>query len=389
MVSPEENDRMTRIGPGTPAGTLLRHYWHPLCAMSELSDAEPKRRIRILGENLVLFRDGKGLLGLIAEQCAHRRASLFYGFIEEDGLRCAYHGWKYDTVGRCIEQPFEPSNSPLKNEVCPTAYQVCEMAGLYWGYMGPQPAPLLPRWEVLIATNGKRRISVLPVIDCNWLQIMENSVDTTHTRYLHGEMMKHIGLPERGAYYARPIEAYDFEVVKEENWAGIRKVRVWGSDRSEREIGHPVIFPCTLLVPQAENLVMHFRVPIDDLHTRIFRIQYTPGTDSVATDLELPPVDYVPPFKDENGAYFLGTFASQDAMAWETEGPIMDRTKELLGTSDLGVVLYRRMLLAQIALVESGDEPIGRIHDPAKNPIILIPVSEGQARMAREMKLPV
>jgi 5,5'-dehydrodivanillate O-demethylase len=386
MVTQVENEYMTRIGPGTPAGNLLRLYWHPVCPAVELSAEKPKRRIRMLGEDLVLFRDGKGRVGLIPEQCPHRRASLYYGFVEDEGIRCPYHGWKFDTARKCIEQPFEPKDSPLKNDVRPTEYVIEKLAGIYWAYMGPKPVPQLPRWEAAVATEGKRRIQVLPDIAANWLQVMENSVDTTHTHFLHARMMTELGMPERGAYYARPIEAYDFEVVQEEVWAGVRKIRTYGGDNGEKELGHPLIFPLILLAPQEESLVMHFRVPIDDTHTRIIRIHYTPGTDTKGMDWENPPVEYGPRFRDETGEYDLRTFAAQDGMAWETEGPIHDRSKELLGTSDRGLTFYRRMLVEQIKAVEAGKEPIGRIHDAAKNHEIVIKVSEGQARMARDMK---
>ena len=386
MVTQAENEYMTRIGPGTPAGTLLRRYWHPVCPAAELTDEKPKRRIRILGEDLLLFRDGKGRVGLIPEQCPHRRASLFYGFVEDDGIRCPYHGWKFDTARTCIEQPFEPANSPLKNDVCPSDYVVEKLAGLYWAYMGPKPAPLLPRWEAAVATGGKRRVQVLPEIHANWLQVMENSVDTTHTHYLHARMMTELGMPERGAYYARPIEAYDFEVVKDDAWAGVRKIRTYGGADGEKELGHPLIFPLILLAPQEENLVMHFRVPIDDTHTRIIRVFYTPGTDTKNIDWDNPPLEYGPKFRNADGSYDLSTFAAQDAMAWETEGPVVDRTKELLGTSDRGITLYRKMLVEQIKAVQAGKEPLGVIRDPAINRQIMIKVSEGQARMAQKMK---
>jgi 5,5'-dehydrodivanillate O-demethylase len=386
MVTRAENEYMTRIGPGTPAGTLLRRYWHPVCPAAELTDEKPKRRIRILGEDLLLFRDGKGRVGLIPEQCPHRRASLYYGFVEDDGIRCPYHGWIFDAARACIEQPFEPANSPLKNDVCPSDYQVEKLAGLYWAYMGPNPAPLLPRWEAAVATAGKRRVQILPDVAANWLQVMENSVDTTHTHYLHARMMTELGMPERGAYYARPIEAYDFEVVKDDTWAGVRKIRTYGGDEGEKELGHPLIFPLILLAPQEENLVMHFRVPIDDTHTRIIRIHYTPGTDTKGIDWDNPPLEYGSEFKNADGSYDLRTFAAQDAMAWETEGPIVDRTKELLGTSDRGITLYRKMLVEQIKAVQAGKEPLGLIRDPAKNRQITIKVSEGQARMAQKMK---
>jgi 5,5'-dehydrodivanillate O-demethylase len=166
----------------------------------------------------------------------------------------------------------------------------------------------------------------------------------------------------------------------------VRKIRTYGGEGGEKELGHPLIFPLILLAPQEENLVMHFRVPIDDTHTRIIRIHYTPGTDTKGMDWENPPVEYGPRLKDENGEYDLRTFAAQDGMAWETEGPIVDRTKELLGTSDRGLTFYRRMLMEQIKAVEAGKEPLGLIHDPVKNREIVIKVSEGQARMARQMR---
>jgi 5,5'-dehydrodivanillate O-demethylase len=384
VLSHEENELLTRIGPGTPAGNLLRRYWHPICPVRELSATSPKKRLRVLGEDLLLFRDGKGRVGLVAEQCAHRRASLYYGFIEDDGIRCPYHGWKYDVSGRCTEQPFEPAESPLKNETCQSSYEVQELAGMFWAYMGPKPAPLLPNWEPLVTTAGPRRIYVLPELQCNWLQIMENSVDTTHTYYLHGHMMATKGMAEKARYYYRPIKDYDFEVVKEDTWAGVRKIRTYGGDNAEKELGHPLIFPCILMSPQREHIVMHFRLPVDDTHTRIYRIEYTPGGDTSEMDWANPPVHYVPSFKDETGEFKLDTFGSQDGMAWETQGPILDRSLENLGTSDRGLVLYRRMLKEQILAVQQGQEPLGIIRDPKKNQRIVIPVSEGQGRMARK-----
>ncbi|HTI88077.1 MAG TPA: Rieske 2Fe-2S domain-containing protein [Alphaproteobacteria bacterium] len=386
MLTPQENEFLTRIGPGTPAGALLRRYWHPICPVAELTAVAPRKRIRILGENLLLFRDGSGRAGLILEQCPHRSASLFYGFVESDGIRCPYHGWKFDTARRCIEQPFEPGNTRLRERVVPSDYLVEEMAGLFWGYMGPKPAPLLPRWEAAVATRGRRRLNVLPVIDANWLQIVENSVDPTHTHYLHAHMMIALGIRDKGAYHARPIQDFDFEVVHEETWTGVRKIRVWGGKDGEREFGHPLIFPGTLLVPAEDLIVMHFRVPVDDTHTRVIRIQYAPDADSTGMDWNNPPIDYFPPFKNENGEYDLTTFSGQDAMAWETEGPIVDRSRELLGSSDRGIALYRRMLKEQIVAVAEGRDPVGLIRDPEKNREISIAVSTGQARMARQMK---
>jgi 5,5'-dehydrodivanillate O-demethylase oxygenase subunit len=383
MLSAQENEFLTRIGPGTPAGNLLRRYWHPLCPAAELTTEKPKKRVKIMGENLVVFRDPAGRYGAMAEQCPHRRASLYYGFIENDGLRCPYHGWKFRLDGQCIEQPFEPADSRLKDEICQTAYPVEKLAGLLFIYMGPQPAPLLPRWETLVRTDGARKIRVLPDHDCNWVQTMENSVDPTHTYYLHGHTLVLAGQIERARYYYRPMEKVEFEVVKTPTWAGIRKIRAFGGDDPEKETGHPLIFPNILLVPQGEHLALHWRVPIDDEHTRVFWFIFTPGAKSADPDAD-PQVDYSPSFKNE-GEYELikYAFASQDMMAWETQGPVVDRSLENLGTTDRGVVLYRKLLREQIERLQNGEEPAGVIRDPALNERIDITLSSGQARTVR------
>src|SRR5438874_6278856 len=181
MLSQEENDLLTRVGPGTPAGKLLRRYWHAVAPAAELSDAKPKKRVRILGENLLLYKNRNGGYGLVAERCSHRGASLYYGFVEDDGIRCAYHGWKYDGCGKCLEQPFEPVGSTYKDRIQQGAYPVQKLAGLLFVYMGPEPAPLLPRWDVLVREDGVRRLEMRPPLTCNWLQAEENTADTTHT----------------------------------------------------------------------------------------------------------------------------------------------------------------------------------------------------------------
>ena len=175
MLSKEDNELLTQTSAGTPGGELLRRYWMPLCPAAELNAEKPKRRVRVLGENLVLFRDGQGRHGLVAEQCPHRNASLYYGFVEDVGLRCAYHGWKFDAEGACIERPFEKvKDAHLPN--CAKAYPVQMLGGIMFGYLGPLPAPLLPRWENFVRKDGKRTITVLPVHNCNWLQAQEKAI---------------------------------------------------------------------------------------------------------------------------------------------------------------------------------------------------------------------
>jgi 5,5'-dehydrodivanillate O-demethylase len=183
MLSKEMNERLTRVGPGTPLGNLLRRYWFPIARTPELVD-EPVLAVTLLGENLALFRSDSGKLGLVAQRCPHRGASLAYGIPEEGGIRCAYHGWCFDRTGQCIDQPAEPADSTFKDRIQVPAYPVQELGGFVWAYLGPQPVPLLPRWDVLVRADLDRSIGVthLPI---NFLQAMENSMDPIHFEWLH------------------------------------------------------------------------------------------------------------------------------------------------------------------------------------------------------------
>src|SRR5215204_1896762 len=165
MLTAEENELLTRVGPGTPCGDLFRRYWHPVAIVSELSHATPTRHVRILGEDLVLFRDKSGNVGLLADHCSHRGASLLYGRVEERGIACAYHGWLYDTAGNCLECPAEPEGSKFHLTVKVRAYPVKEFIGMYWAYLGPLPAPEIPRYDVFVRQDGRRRILLLPPLD--------------------------------------------------------------------------------------------------------------------------------------------------------------------------------------------------------------------------------
>jgi len=305
----------------------------------------------------------------------HRGASLYYGYVEDDGIRCCYHGWKYDCSGQCTEQPFEPKASRLKDEIRLRSYPVQRLGGLLFAYMGPDPAraPLLPRWDVLVREDGKREIKMFPTHECNWLQIQENTADSTHTFFLHGVMDQKLGLKHPFApYYRRPIEKLEFSYCE---W-GIDKVIVYGGDVPEKEIRPPLIFPNILRIPNGPMEVMHWRVPIDDVSTRIVFVAFTPARDaSVRTreDDEIP-YTYLPPMKAQDGEYDLKTFFSQDQMAQESQGAIYDRTNENLGVSDRGIVLLRKMLLEQIERVERGEDPtVAVVRDPQRNRMIDFP----------------
>lgn len=389
-LSHELNLRLTQVGPGTPAGALLRRYWMPLCPAAEITAERPKKRLRLLGEDLVLYRDGRGRYGLIPEACPHRAVSLAYGFVEEDGIRCAYHGWKFDVSGACVDQPFEPHPEKLKPLACRPGYVVEALAGMLWGYLGPLPAPLLPRWEMLVSKTGLRNIVVLPLHNCNWLQAQENSVDPVHTYYLHAQMLLRQP-PEVGAefaasiaYFGRPIEDYDFELVHEPAWSGIRKIRQFGGDRPQRESGHPAIFPNALVALQDHGPVMHFRAPVDDTHTRIFWVGFVRSENGAPVEQadDTIPVTYLPHPKRPDGDYDLSTFVNHDLMAWETQGDRYDRTQELLGASDRGVTMLRKLLREQIDVVEAGGEPVGVIRDPALNELISFNLTDDVSRHA-------
>jgi 5,5'-dehydrodivanillate O-demethylase len=367
MLTEEQNKLLTAVGPGTPGGELLRRYWHPFAVAAELSEDKPKKRIKILGENLVLFRlpagSGKeAKYGLVDERCSHRRASLYYGFVEEDGLRCAYHGWKYGVEGNCLDQPFE-KDPEFKKEVCHKAYPVEQLSGLLFAYLGPpEKKPLLPRWDFLAREDWPRKIEVHPVLDCNWLQPMENAVDPSHTHYLHGETFRQKGIRRDVSYNLKKVDHFEFEPCE---W-GIRKRRVFVD--GEKEIGHVLVFPNMLRHPGS----LHFRVPIDDTHTQIYRVI---RSEKAAASGDAPPVEYVT-YKDGAGEFHMENFPSQDAMAWETQGPITERTRELLGESDRGITLFRKMLREQIDLVGRGGEPMALVRDPAINRVIEFATSE-------------
>ena len=187
MLAREDNERITRVGPGTPAGELLRRYWQPVAASAELTDEEPIMKVRILGEDLALYRDKSGNYGAVGEQCPHRMASLAYGRVEEDGIRCPYHGWKFDCRGNCVETPAEAPGATLKDSIQHTAYPVEKLGGMLFLYMGPDPVPALPRGDVLTWEHGHRYIRKFEPLRCNWFQCMENSVDPSHLYWLHGD----------------------------------------------------------------------------------------------------------------------------------------------------------------------------------------------------------
>jgi 5,5'-dehydrodivanillate O-demethylase len=373
-LTQEENDFLTRVGPGTPAGELFRRYWLPVGVASELTPDNPTQIVRILGETLVLFLDRSGNVGLVADKCAHRGASLLYGRVEERGISCPYHGWLYDTCGNVLETPPEKNDAIIKSVKQPS-YPVQKFIGLYWTYMGPLPAPVLPRYDLWVRKDGRRRLVIQPQLDANWLQAMENSIDPAHLQILHQELIGRGRKPintTRG--FTDDVEDFGFT----ETSYGVLKDRTYKNGLLEQ---HPVIFPNILRQANATQI----RVPIDDEHTRIFFVRFDATEDgSLIEDEGEHSVEYVPSYKQPQDKLHPFTrfrwdaVQAQDHMAWETQGPISDRTKEHLSYSDRGVVLLRRMLKENIEKAMRGEDPLGVQRDPHHEMIDTNMMGEGQ-----------
>jgi 5,5'-dehydrodivanillate O-demethylase oxygenase subunit len=382
MVTPEENELLTRIGPGSRMGALLRRYWYPMAATAEMADRWTMR-VRLLGEDLVLYRDRSGTFGLVGEFCPHRRASLAYGIPDERGIRCPYHGWKFDETGRCIDQPNEPDGSSFREKVATSGYPVRDFGGMLWAYLGPLPAPEIPAVDGFVV-DGAIRLVGKAVVPCNWLQIMENSLDPVHAEWAHGilsEFIREADGPRASSRHHKQIRFREFEY-------GIYKQRLLegqSEDADDWTVGHPVIFPNLLAngnaSPAWRNYSYQIRVPIDDTNTLHFWYNAYIPPEGVAAPPHLfeQMWYYDVPYRDERGDYTLQYTDSQDIMAWVTQGAIADRSIERLGTTDVGIIAYRQMLLRELAKVERGEDPMCVIRDPARNTVIDIPLEKNKA----------
>ncbi len=372
MLIPEQNEHLTRVGPGTPMGSLMRRYWHLAAATAQL-EANPIRAVKLLGESLVLYRDKQGRLGLLAEACAHRGVSLAYGMIENEGLRCSYHGWLYDAGGKCLQQPLEPGGGSPKDQMTTVAYPVQELAGLIFAYLGPGPVPLLPRYNVLVWDDVARETDGT-MISCNWLQVMENLLDPMHVENLHGRYFAYVLERQGGdrlqeflsSYAPAPMRKIGFDLFER----GIIERHVVRTEEDYSwKTGTPTFFPTTSLVGSSGKTgSVIFVVPVDDTHT--WFVQHVARRPSGP----IPPQEanrfYDVPGLDPKGKFITDTANGQDHMAVVTQGGIARREVERLGMSDLGIVLYRELLMEQMERVERGHDPMNVYRNPTESRVI-------------------
>jgi 5,5'-dehydrodivanillate O-demethylase oxygenase subunit len=371
MLDHAKNQLLTQVSRGTPMGELLRRYWMPIAATSEFT-TESVKPVRLMGEDLTLYKDLNGTFGLVDRHCPHRCADMSYGFVEQSGLRCSYHGWLFGEDGRCLEQPYEDVAQPearYRDKVRITAYPVECKAGLIWAYLGPKPAPLVPTWEPFVWTNGFVQI-VFADVPCNWLQCQENSVDPLHFEWMHmnwGVRLKDQMGPYSPRHLKLAFDEFDYGIV-------YRRIREGMSEEDPLwKVGRVCLWPNALFTGD------HFewRVPIDDENT----LSVTWCFSRVPRDREpyvqeQIPAWHGPVFDAETGRWISSHVMNQDFVAWMGQGTIADRTREHLGTSDAGIIMMRQRFLRDIEGLARGEDPKAVIRDAEINRCINLPIAD-------------
>ena len=359
MLSLEENERFTRVGPGTPCGEMMRRYWWPVGFADEIKGQRP-RKVKLLGEEFVLFRDGSGAIGMLDLLCAHRRTSLALGRVEDQGLRCCYHGWLFGADGRCLDQPCEEPDSNFKDKVRQRAHPTRVAAGIVFAYIGPEPVPLLPKYDLLTRNVGKR-VLFTNLNHCNWLQAVENAADVSHIPWLHAG-------PYPGFAAKRP------KVTWERNRFGLHwEISIEGYNDVN---AGDVIFPngnrfASSRIGQAwsalkdrdmdarQNLL--YRVPEDDVTLRNYFLALYDEGDTLVQVTQGDRAVVAGEYAHVDDGWWDIDSRDQDRAAVEGQGPITDRSLERLAPSDKGVIMFRQMLREAIEDVAAGRDPIGVI----------------------------
>ena len=368
-IVPHEDTRLTHVGFGTPMGELMRRYWQPVCMSSELADL-PKF-LEILGEELVAYRDTSGRVGVLGAHCIHRGTSLEYGRIEENGLRCCYHGWYFDAEGRCLDQPGEPEHSDYKDKVRQPWYPAEEYKGLVFAYMGPpDKKPLLPRYDILENEGAEyityRNYSRGEVAACNWLQLQENAADPVHTYILHGW--------NPGLFEFSEAMAIRPEFDYEHSGQHVSYVRT-----AVMENGNKLIRTSTIYVPTARSVpppevtgtdpereterarMVGWWVPVDDKRTVGFHVERVDPNKKI----------FQPPHAPVVRDYEERQRAPDDWEAQTSQRPVAVHALEHLATSDRGVALFRRRLREALDAMERGEDPPGVARDPADQVVVI------------------
>jgi len=415
MLTKEGNELLTRIGPGTIMGNLFRQYWLPALMSTELSERDgPPRRLRLLGEDLIAFRDTSGRVGMLANNCAHRGASLFFGRNEQDGLRCVYHGWKYDVEGRCVDMPNEPPETNFADRIRQKGYPVREVNGAIWVYMGPRATPpAFPRYEWTEVPEGHYAMSK-SLRECNWAQALEGDMDDAHVPALHSFLKFEYEQDSANRYYGKPLY---LEVV-ETPWGLLSGTRRDAEEGLYNWRITPIVMPSSSMftvgtVREKGVLWMRMWIPIDDENVYQWRARWKPNGPLEGPDEpESGPGGYLPEGTqwyehwrtsgNKTNDYFIDRetqrkesftgipgFPLQDKMATESQGLIWDRSKEHLGSTDKVIAAARRRLIeAAKALHEEGVPPPGVDQPEAfavRSAIVNLPKDQDWVEASREM----
>ncbi|MBV9327100.1 MAG: Rieske 2Fe-2S domain-containing protein [Chloroflexi bacterium] len=426
MLSREENEELCRVGPGTLMGDLLRQYWIPFLPSRELPEPDFRPiKVRLLGEDLIAFRDTEGRVGLLDENCPHRGANLFWARNEECGLRCVYHGWKFDVNGTCVDMPNEPEESDFKYKVKAVAYPVRELNGALWTYMGPQATPPpFPPFEVNTLPAEHVAPPHIMLEECNWVQGLEGDIDSSHIDWVHARLNQQKSAQPYVMGTFNKDKRPKLEVLTTDYGGVYSASRQWDESGTRWHRITQYLLPFHTMIAAGAPDAVHLRswVPIDDEHHMLFSQQarldrpITPEERAQANNPFKPLGGYVPqdpanPLtrylsvprlansynidldlqKKELvfGVPFVGNL--QDRAMTEAMGPIYKRWKEHLGSTDAMVIFVRRRLLgAAHNLRESGAVP-GNVHDPSINRVrpasILLPPSESWSDATMQSRL--
>jgi nitrite reductase/ring-hydroxylating ferredoxin subunit len=406
MISQEQNDLLTRIGPGMPAGKLMRTYWQPAALAEELAGPRPIRPVRLLSENFVLFRDAGGTCSLMDRNCPHRGADLAFGRAEARGLRCSFHGWLFAPDGQCLETPAEPASSPMHKNIKQRAFPVVERNGILWTYLGEGEPPAFADLDCFVAPDS-HTFAFKGYLECNWLQALEVGIDPAHASFLHRFFEDESVSGAYGRQFRDASAGSDLPMTEilrqherptinvEQTEYGLRLVTLRQIDekRSHVRVTNQ-LFPHGIVIPLSQEMtITQWHVPVDDTHSYWYAI-FTSFSDPVDKKrmreqrLELYQLpDYKPRRNKENDYGFdpreqaTQTYTGMgddinvhDQWAVESMGPIQNRTREHLGSSDKGIVQYRRMLKREIETAASGGRPMMFL-DPASARAIRGPAS--------------